>query len=161
MTLLGTITFASAAASFTSISGSYKDLYLVFEGVTVYSGGSADRGFIRFNNDTGANYNWGHMTQSGQSSSAADTRFDGGYMIGDSGAANVGTSTMRIRNYANTSRYKGVDYNGWCFQTTRVFRVGTGNYMSNSAITSIEFSCANGGGSFNPSAGTVYLYGVN
>jgi hypothetical protein len=161
MTLLGTITFASADASFTSISGSYKDLYLIFEGVTVYSGGSGDRGFIRLNSDTGANYNWGHTTQTGVSSTEADTRFDGGYMIGDSGSNKVGTSTMRIRNYANTSRYKGVDYNGWCYQSTRVFRIGTGNYMSNSAITSIEFSSANGGGAYNPSAGTVYLYGVN
>jgi predicted secreted protein len=111
MTLLATGTFNSTAdIVFSSISGAYKDLYLVFNSVNVWASGSGDRGFIRLNGNTGAVYNWQISNAGGGSTrSVSDTKFDQSYAIGDVGAAKTGSSYFRIRDYANSSAYKGVD----------------------------------------------------
>jgi hypothetical protein len=165
MTLLATGTFNSTAdIVFSSISGAYKDLYLVFNSVNVWASGSGDRGFIRLNGDTGSNYNWQQSSADGTSNvTVSDTKFDRAYAIGDVGAAKAGSSYFRIREYANASAYKGVDGMNICVQSTSDTVGGqfVGQYKSNTAITSITLTNASGGGAFTPASGTIYLYGVN
>jgi hypothetical protein len=165
MTLLATGTFNSTAdITFSSISGSYTDLYLVFHSVNVWASGSGDRGFIRLNGDTGNNYTYQKSNADGTSSTAAsDSRFDGAYAIGDVGAAKAGSSYFRIRDYTNSSAYKGVDGMNVCVQSTSTIVGGqfVGQYKSNTAITSVTLTNASGGGIYTPASGTIYLYGVN
>lgn len=165
MTLLATGTFNSTAdVVFSSIAGTYKDLYLVFHSVNVWASGSGDRGFIQLNGDTGNNYNWQRSNANATSSTGiSDSRFDGAYAIGDVGAAKAGSSYFRIRDYARSTAYKGVDGMSICVQDASTIIGGqfVGQYKSNTAITSITLTNASGGGIYTPASGTVYLYGVN
>lgn len=165
MTLLATGTFNSTAdIVFSSINQTYKDLYLVFHSVNVWASGSGDRGFIRLNADTGSNYTYQRSNADGTSSTAAsDSRFDGAYAIGDVGATKAGSSYFRVRDYARSTAYKGVDGMSVCVQDTSTIIGGqfVGQYKSNTAITSITLTNASGGGIYTPASGTVYLYGVN
>ena len=164
MTLLATGTFAGSQVNFTSISGSYKDLYLVFENVRCDStSDQADRLLIQFNSDTGSNYNWfknnfNNTVSGGFGNTSLDGQDVGDYSLG---ITKAGYGYIRIRDYANTTVYKGIDFQSMAQHapSTNRFSDGTGVYCSTSAISSIEIKNAAGGGSY-PDAGTCLLYGV-
>jgi hypothetical protein len=68
-TPLANITLGSSAATITfgSIPATYRDLVVVFSGL------ATNRGNIRINGDTGANYNWQRMSGNGSSTNAASS----------------------------------------------------------------------------------------
>jgi hypothetical protein len=73
-TALANVTLGSSASTvtFSSISGSYRDLVLVMQATT--TGTAFSR--IRFNNDSGGNYSW--VTMEGNGSSAQSNQGNGG-----------------------------------------------------------------------------------
>jgi hypothetical protein len=105
-TPIATQTLGSAAASvtFSSISGTYTDLILVFNGTE-----SANQ-FVAFqvNSDTGSNYSWTRMYGDGTStfSSRGSSTTFGRLGIGD--PTNRTLTISYFMNYSNTTTYKSV-----------------------------------------------------
>lgn len=108
LTLISDTTLAvdTASVTFSSISGSYKHLMLIVDAretgaVTV------DNLLLRFNGDTGANYDYQRIRAVGSTLSGAEffglTSAVVGWITGSSGTANFsGISDILIPNYAST-----------------------------------------------------------
>jgi hypothetical protein len=135
----------SATVEFTSIPGTYTHLQIrMLERATgSYNGGYVDG--VQFNSDTASNYSWHELLGDGSSASAAagatQTSMRAGRMPAGGVGANIfGTSIIDILDYANTNKYKtirtlgGFDSNS----TTGTIVLGSGNWRSTSAITSIK-----------------------
>lgn len=161
-TPLATITLASAAATvtFSNIPGTYRDLILEFNH-RVDSTATAADSFLRFNGDTGNNYNHVFMSGNGSTtSSASGTRT---YLETNIDDTSIFTrNQIQIFDYAQTDKHKsGLMKEGLAtfalFQ--RAFR-----WASTSAITSISFTAADRLGSGTPdnfAAGSVFsIYGI-
>lgn len=173
MTLISeTVASANSAIDFTSISGSYKQLLLIWDGIYHSTSGSAFD--IRFNSDSGSNY----KTQFFRFTNAAGS---GG---GDFTSLMSGTTTLApfgyeitsstnyptggyllIDNYASTSKFKHY-YGNWNFTQTGVTVAFVpqlnGHYASQSAITSINIVRLSGSATMtNVTNTTIRLYGVS
>jgi hypothetical protein len=167
MTLLATATPSGASSlSFTSISGSYTNLFIrwdsVFQSAT---GGWA----VTLNADTGSNYAFAggvFQNQSGSFTySAADAALgstNAQRVIGITGTSDVfnenSYGTFTIFNYSDTTMRKFIKWDqlGKINGTSAYCINMNGTYDSTSAITSIEFS-RNGSQTIS---GKFYLYGV-
>ena len=149
----------SDAVTFSSISGSYRDLILVGVVKTASSGGPS--GNLRFNSDSGSNYNYVEMRGNGSTtgSQAGNTTF---VQLGSSlYISNDFTYQFlaQIMDYSATDKHKTVLVRS--NQTVDPFNSGVGTYAianrwaSTSAITSITINVyqAVAGSSF-------YLYGL-
>lgn len=156
MTLLSTTTYTGSAISLTSISQSYKSLYIVMDNC-------ATTGF-RFNNHTGTNYlSLMASSRASAQGEAVITRYVSGNLdqiiFGYFPTTNnVGAQQIiEIPNYSSTtckkmarSMYTGYhDSNFWIIEQD--WGVKTDN---NDAVTSIQLTTGR-------PQGTVYLYGVN
>jgi hypothetical protein len=153
---IATTTLGSAASSvtFSSISGSYTDLVLVFSGQ--FSAASKQIA-LQFNSDTGTNYS---ATGLGGTGSATESFRDSskGYMpLGYMPTANAQlVSIINIMNYSNTTTNKtsvsrSNDAGGYV-------SAGVGLWRSTAAITSVT-ALAYTGANFN-SGSTFTLYGI-
>ena len=160
MTLLSTTTLSGASTTVSSISGSYKNLYILIVGVNTASdsvirllpNGSStlvDSAFAKAIQNTSENVsgNWSDvfMLSADQTLKAADTN-------------NI--FTCEILDYANSSQYKLGNYSAGLVRTTSsqaVQTFGNGRIKTTSAITSIAVT--SGTGNFN--GGTMYVYGVS
>jgi hypothetical protein len=147
-TTLGT---AASSVTFSSISGSYTDLVLIFGGSVSAFGNLR----IRVNGDTASNYSWTRLL--GDGSSASSDRGSNSTFINiailDTDV--IGNSLVHLQNYSNTTTYKTVLTRG----NSRAGYVGAnvGLWRSTSAIDSITVLTQNG----NINTGTVVsLYGV-
>lgn len=103
-TPLANITLGSSAASvtFSSISGSYRDLVLVYAGSRSSGGVNV---VARLNSDTGSNYSAVYMAGNGSSTltgAGSSTSFDCGYYPG-TGQANF---QMNLMDYSATDKHK-------------------------------------------------------
>ena len=112
-TLIASNTLGSAAASvtFSSISGAYTDLVLVFNGYNATVDGGSP--FIRFNSDTTTNYSYTWL--SGDGTSATSGRDTSKAQIGltlvtgwDTTSTQPGMNIVHIMDYANTTTFKTV-----------------------------------------------------
>ena len=175
MTLISeTVASANASIDFNSISGSYKQLYLYWDGI--YHTG-IDTGFgIRFNSDSAANYaTYGIRFENATAASfgggetsitptGSGKYYPFGYDINTSGNRAVSGSLM-IDNYSSTTKYK--HFSGeWqfteSFVAARTVAPVLGYYMSTSAITSLNIFRATGAASMTNLANTtIRLYGVS
>jgi len=176
MTLISE-TVASSLTSLTFSSlGSYKQLYLVWDGIN-HSTGSTAFG-IRLNNDSTAIYpfmQWGEDNNGGTTQSL-DTNYT---YIGDApneriafghGATSATNSDLvrgwfRVDNYTSSSKYKfwetRYSYKQVGSVTTKSF-YDQGSFLSTSAITSIDIVRITGSASFsNTTNTTIRLYGVS
>jgi len=151
MTLLASGSFSSSALSLTSISGSYKNLVLIFE--NYYRSGGTDTN-IRLNSDSGSNYAWAQyatgLTSFNQTTNSTNLQVN---QPGFNSAP--GSLYMTIYNYANTNSYKFVEtlFNGNAGgNKNAVLNIAT--YQSTLAITGILTTDA-------MTSGSYYLYGVN
>lgn len=167
MTLLATVTAAAATSvSFTSISGSYKHLFLTWE--QVYSNVNDTRYWtVRFNNDSAGNYYWsgtrfgsvsiGEFSQSAFGNAEENAPILGGAAIADAGYSNYGS--MWIRDYADAGRGTGVDWRSQAATNGTIARYCQfiGAYSDTSAITRIDFIR----NSTQTVTGTFRLYGVS
>jgi hypothetical protein len=154
---IATTTLGSAAAdiTFTSISGTYTDLRLVFEGAAVSSGVDI---FCQINSDTGANYSHTRLTGNGSAASSSSgtslayMRFSDG---GSPQTTNDSLTKIDFMNYSNTTTFK-----------TAINRADNANrgmdaivnlWRSTSAITSIKLYLSSG----NIASGAIAtLYGI-
>jgi hypothetical protein len=173
MTLISeTVASANSAINFTGISGSYKQLLLVWCGI--YHSTTATQFALRLNGDTGSNY-----ANSGigfNDASAADLVSTDSYIqaLGDRPPFGDGvTSTLLERtshgqilidNYASTTKLKSytAQWNSTKTGTgTRtVYLLGT--YNSTSAITSVDIFRQTGAATMSNIADTsIRLYGIS
>ncbi len=160
MTSIASGSLSTGTLTLNSISGSYKDLYLIVRDVFVSSATSLN---VRLNNDTGSNY----ILTGTQTITTGGTN----YLIGSkdtkmeisntslAAADNNNVARLEIYDYANTTSGKLVraqtsftsSANG--FVTTEL----NGGYIPTTAITRIDLYITTG----NFSGGTYILYGVN
>ena len=134
-TPIATTTLGSnqSSVTFSTISGSYTDLVLVFNG-TITTGD--DTWGLQFNSDTGSNYSstalYGDGSSAGSNRTSSQTKANSSY----SGTSNS-TTIIQLQNYANSTTYKTglVRNNGGGFVSARVVL-----WRSTSAITSIVAS---------------------
>lgn len=155
MTLLATTTLTGASVTVSSISGSYKNLYIVVRDFLPATDTAQFK--VQLNADTNANRHGAQTTNN------TSTAFDSTFIIcsgeaDDAVAENLVTIT--IPDYANTDTWKfvftaGVVVSG---SNTAQFRPynNTGAYNQTTAISSIKYLTDG-----NFTSGTAYLYGVS
>jgi hypothetical protein len=162
LTLLSTTTLSGATTTISSISGSYKNLYVEIEGVT----NATANGVFRVAPNTtvdGTMYGGFGTVETTTSTYARNNDYlrlsDNTGQLTRTNANNAWV--LNFPNYANstyskiiqsTGNYVGAATLNTCTETTTAVFFG-----STSAITSLRFS--NSGG--NLSTGTVRVYGVN
>jgi hypothetical protein len=157
-----TVTLSSNASSitFSSIPSTYTHLQIRYTAKNV-SGGITDM-YMSMNGDSGLNYSkhWLFTFDGGgpyTSTSTSSGNFSIGYLKGDeSGVMNAGI--IDILDYTNGNKYKTVRYldgsDKVSIGTTTVV-LGSGMWMSGSAISSITLSCGT-----ILSGGQFALYGI-
>ena len=153
MTLLSTTTLTGSSVTISSISGSYKRLILVCRSVQPATNSVAFN--MRFNADTGSNYDSSALDGSGNFVAASSIEIGSSL---NSSVTNTGFE-IQIPDYATSTSYKSAL---WIGTGTRgggtPARFGMGGHWANTAaITSITFFPSSG--SFT--AGTILTYGVN
>lgn len=155
LTLLATTTLTGASVTVSSISGSYKNLYIIVRNFLPATDTAQFK--IQLNADTTANR---HGTQNTLNLSTA---FDNTFIICSGEADNAVASnltTITIPDYANTDTWKFVFTAGVVVSGTNTaqFRPynNTGAYNQTSAISSIKYLTDG-----NFTSGTAYLYGVS
>ena len=159
MTLLSTTTLTGSSVTVSSISGSYTNLVILLRD---FRTSMDDRTInIRFNSDTGSNYNyanvWANVGSITQSSGTGTSLFINKGNI-SSTAINLGQGNITIPLYASTSYNKSLYYGfGSINPSGTQSGVGFGRYASTSAITSVTLFPDAG----NFDAGTILIYGVN
>lgn len=157
MTLLSTTSCSGATTTVSGISGSYTNLQVVVEGVTNATGDGEFR--VAINSSTGSiqsgtmgyKHGVGTFTVNGTSS---------GYLTLTNSTPDRANSrniySFTIYRYATADANKMIAHNATWTDTDPMFFLGTSDFYSTSAVTSLQFS--NSGG--NLSGGTIYVYGV-
>ena len=165
---IATVTLGSAQATieFTSIPSTFKHLQVRF---IARNSGSNVNGYqaLQYNNDTtnGNYYFYHYLEGDGSSATAGAGGTNALSLAGRSAGANAtannfGVGVIDILDYANTNKNKvhrvltGTDNNG-----SGLVELSSGQWYSNSAITSIKFLA--GAGGYNFASGTQFaLYGI-
>ena len=166
-----TVASDNSAIDFTSISGSYKQLLLIWSGIYHTADNSSYN--IRFNASSSSNYNF---LANAHDSSAVQYEFTNTTSIGYDGARPFGyrasSSTayltvhgkMLIDNYASTSKYKSFYIESAHKDTGGGYRTGhiKGHFADTTAITQINIVRIAGTGNLtNISNTSIRLYGVS
>ena len=154
LTLLSTTTLSGATVTISSISQSYKSLFMIISGVT---NATANGNFTVQPN--ASNITSTAVAENGASYNNASILYLDTFDVINRTDAN-NSWAIKIDNYTSTTAYKPVMFYGsYVYLTGSVSRgtMGGGSMRTNSAITSLAFN--NSGG--NLSTGTVLLYGVN
>ena len=154
MTLLSTTTLSGSSTSISSISQSYKHLFILVDGVRINT--SAQAFNVMPNNSTtyyaGVRGVFGSATTYATTNSITNDNWDYD--------SNNGKLAYWIYDYTNTGTpapgHKAISYSGVYVPSGQGYFTGGGGVASGSAITSINFSV---GTSFG--GGTVRIYGVN
>ena len=158
MTLLSTTTLTGASTTISSISASYKNLYVEVKDFIPSSGNETVR--LRVNGDSGSNYQQATMGGGGDAGNtyAASTIFASN--VRTTGTASHNTGFINFPDYANATNFK--QWNNWAW-----FDEGNAGYWGTTvygcyykgtiaAISSLTF-LVNAGNL----TGTVKVYGVN
>ena len=142
-----------ATIEFTSITGTYTDLVLVFNGTNATG---ADALGLRFNSDTGSNYSNTRMRGDGSSASSNRDSNQSAINIGFSNSTSPSPNIISINNYSNTTKNKtAIGRSGNAANETKV---AVGLWRSTSAITTITLINLSG---YNFASGSVAtLYGI-
>jgi hypothetical protein len=136
----------SPTITFSSISGTYKDLQLRF---IAAASTTLPTLYLRLNSDSGANYVRHRFQGNGTSaSSSVNTGETAAYMFGSAGVPTASifcASVLDILDYSNTNKYKtlramdGADSNG-----SGVMECLSNLWMNTAAITSITLTLDSG-----------------
>jgi hypothetical protein len=152
-TPLATVTLASSASSvtFSSIPATYRDLILVMNG----SPSTGSYAFLRFNGDSGSNYNYIFMYGDGSSAvSQSFTSQTQGY-IGNIDATVRTTFIAQVMDFSATDKHKTfLSRNG---QAAGLVIATAGRWANTSAVTSMSVNINSGTFSIGH---TFNLYGV-
>jgi hypothetical protein len=159
MTSIATGTVSGTSVVLSSISQSYRHLYLVLTSAQLSSSNDLT---LRLNADTGANYSISgvQMNNTAVIVRNADTFFyvNAGGNPAIPTTANNDTHTIFIENYALAkAKQIKTSANSATAKGNAVY--GFGSYQSNTAITSLTLGTSGGTATF--SVGTYTLYGVN
>lgn len=157
MQLLSTTTLSGTTTTISSISQSYKNLYVQIEKVNpnsgtlffanIGAGGNVYGNDFQSNNTTNTNrQNQTALQLSGNAQSLMNSNTDNFF-------------SFTVENYASTTAYKLYSFIGTFYTAgdVNIAVQGTGGVRSASAITSLSFNI--NGNTFN--GGTVRVYGVN
>jgi hypothetical protein len=148
MTLLSTTTLSGTSTVISSISQSYKQLYIVGSGITF----SASANFF-----VSPNSSSGNIEASGTSGANAVTASDIYVFTDNSLASNSSNGfVVQIDNYTSTNR-KPIEWYGNHASGSRATIAG-GCAIHSAAITSLQFRTVGGTATLG---GTILLYGVN
>lgn len=146
----------ASSVTFTNIPNTYSHLQLRILGQTNRGTYGTDSYYMRFNSDTGSNYNHGFLR--GNGSSAAAYHYNGNQSLIEIGSAlgtttaslyTFGSSIIDILDYSNTNKYKtlraltGTDINGTISESGGFVYLTSSLWMSTSAISSIQFTFDN------------------
>lgn len=171
-----TVASALSSLSFSSIAGTYKQLYLIWSGIRHSTTGSQFA--IRFNNNSGSIYYLNGFQGQGTSFNVNGTNQthlggignDAIYAFGESTTNSSGPQTdcngqLVIDNYSSTTRTKNVKWNTGYYDNSagRYNSVNsTSIFGSTSAITSIDIVRLTGSATFtNQTDTSIRLYGVS
>jgi hypothetical protein len=152
-TPIATTTLGSAVATvtFSSISGSYTDLVIVFNG-------SITTGFdaigLRFNGDTASNYSRTFLAGNGSTASSGRDSNATSIQIGIMGTERS-NSIFQIMNYSNSTTFKTAIARGNA--ASNATRAGVGLWRNTAAITEVSLTA---GSSTFISGSTFTLYGI-
>lgn len=140
---------STSLITFNSFSG-YTDLILRIQGT------SWGNGRLRFNSDSGSNYNWnvtsGNGTSAANNRSNNDTSLVTGYLGGN------GMNLVHIMNYSNSTTYKSV--------LTRASNPSSGTDMMNgswrntAAITTITVQVNQSGSGTFANGDNITIWGI-
>lgn len=153
-----------SSIDFSSIPSTYTDLVLKLS-LRVNAGSGGYQTYVRFNGDTGSNYNWKNLLGTGsgsgisQNPGASDTglRITISDSSGDT-ASTFSNAELYIPNYAGSS-YKSVSADGVSENnaTAATADLAAGIWNSTSAINAISIFAS---GASLVQYSTAYLYGV-
>jgi len=147
-----TLSSAASSVTFSSISGTYTDLILIFNGSASINGSTK----FQLNGDTASNYSYTQVygTGTGAASGRASSQTTG--LIGSTTAGSNATHIIQLLNYLNTTTYKTILVRA--SETQSDVNANVNLWRSTAAITSIIFT-SNGGGNFTVGS-TFNLYGI-
>jgi hypothetical protein len=171
LTLLATATPSAAASfNFTSISGSYKNLVLVWRNFSASAGGVFAT--MTLNNDSAASYEFQTLRIKSQTTNIAVDAADASgqtSMMGSTSQNNAfsgqfgsllyqtaGRGWLRLYNYTATNNVF-YDWHARSYDNTVPQQIGThgwGSYNNTAAVTRIDVTASGG-----TLSGTCYLYG--
>jgi len=152
-TTLGT---AAGTVTFSSISGAYTDLVVVFVGKL----SAAATCFLRYNNDSGSNYSQINVIGDGSTGAINQIRANQtGFRLYDVSVSsnNINILIFNINNYSNTTTYKTTLHR--CSDTGGTSEVGMGvsSWRDTSAINRLDF--VTGAGTWSVGS-TFTIYGI-
>ena len=163
---IATVTVGAGGAStidFSSIVGTYTDLCVKLS-MRVNAGSGGYQTYVRFNSDSGANYNWRNLLGTGSSAVSQNTSGDTGMRItmsnssGDT-ASTFSNSELYIPNYAGSTA-KSVSADGVSENnaTAATADLAAGLWTGTAAITAISIFAS--GANFVQYS-TATLYGIS
>lgn len=140
---IATTTVGSGGAStvsFSAIPGTYSHLQIRY----LARVSSGNLFYARFNSDSGSNYPYHRLSGNGSSASAygtsATSKIDDIFLTTNSTDI-FGAGVMDLLDYANTNKYKTLrSLSGYENNSAGQVILGSGLWMSTSAVTSIEFT---------------------
>lgn len=150
-----TLSSAQSSVTFSSISGSFTDLVLVFAGAQ--TGAGVTYFGIRFNSDTGSNYSYTAIAGDG-TTATSNRGSNQSYIyiaLGSPITSGQNNAIVHFQNYSNTTTYKTVL--GRANNAAERTEAGVALWRSTSAITSMAISIA----ANNFASGSTFsLYGI-
>jgi hypothetical protein len=164
MTLISSTALSGSSVSFTSITGSYKNLYIHLSNPYASSAGGYK---LTFNNDTGSTMYHYFYTEPDSANNYPNAISWWSFLQGNWGfnSAGVGAASngnafhLWVYDYAGGTKkaFNGIGVAQQSDGDSQLFPTVNGNYRSNTAITRVDL-IPNAG---TWSGGTAYLYGVN
>lgn len=157
MTLLTTHTLSGSTSTISGISGSYKNLFLIVQGVST---SGADTNLRIDPNGSNAITSWVGLI--GANASATTAAYESSWYLNYFDSESTDTNNawaINIYNYASTTNYKPINLSGYSLNNTpaKMPMFTGGAIRTNSAITSLDFVTLSG----SWTTGTVLLYGVS
>ena len=158
MTLLSTTALTGSSVTVSSISQSYKHLFVVVK--DIYLNGVDDIG-IRYNGDSGSNYSETMIRNIGNTLTGVNTAASNYWRltVGSTSSTwdNLSTGSFWVLRYTDTSNIESVSSGKGFEGTNKAFYVTESRYNASAAVTSLTIRCT----SQTFSAGTIYIYGVS
>jgi hypothetical protein len=154
---INTYTLGSAATdiTFSSISGAYTDLRLIFQGLAVSAGVDI---YCQVNGDTATNYSHTRLTTDGTTASSSRGSTLAYMRFSDGGSPQTAFNSLTkidFMNYSNTTTYKTAINRA--DNANRGLDAAVNLWRSTAAITSIKFYLSSG----NIASGAIAtLYGI-
>lgn len=151
---LATGSLSGVSTTINSISGSYKNLYLIIKDLTFSASTSLS---FRFNSDSTSIYSYFYAPVGGTTWTRTLNESGASYLVPENPDGDS-IGVLNIYDYANTTTFKIGNYFGARGDAEPAFP-GSFTYQSLSAISSITVYSRNGTATMT--AGTYILYGVN